>query len=230
MTRYLILNWKQNKDISAVNDFVKRINYELIGLDLLLVIAPSYPFIYKVHDYLKTNHTDKLNKSVFISTQDISKYDKGAHTELVGASQGNDVVKYSIVGHSEVRAIGEEENDIDAKIGALLKNSIIPILCFSNVTQYTSVQNKHKSKQILYAYEPVEAIGTGNPADPDQITKMYKNIGADKIIYGGSIDDGNIKQYLALPYVAGFLVGSASLDINKVNNMLKKMHTHRVLP
>lgn len=156
-------------------------------------------------------------------------------------------VKYCIVGHSEIRASGETDEQIKKKIEALLSVKITPVLCVGFGTtvkqddlevtdivkkQIKSVASKEQLGKMVVAYEPVWAISAGNPyvtkkiATPDHAEKIAifinAKMGAKKVLYGGSTNAVNAESFLSEPHIDGLLVGGASLlpaDFNAMINI-----------
>ena len=149
--------------------------------------------------------------------------------------------KYVIIGHSERRAMGETDADVNAKVLAALEAGLVPIMCCgetleqreSGITsEWISMQIKlglqgvpeDKIRKVIIAYEPIWAIGTGRTATPEQaeevcediravVRKLYssKNARAISILYGGSMNEKNAYELLAQPDIDGGLIGGASL-------------------
>ena len=166
----------------------------------------------------------------------------GAYTGEISTGMLVDVgCKYVIVGHSERRAMGETDQEINKKVLAILEAGLIPILCCGEsleqresgiTTEWITMQIKsgllsvpeEKIRKVVIAYEPIWAIGTGKTATPEQaeevcesirtaIRKLYgsKNARAISILYGGSMNERNAFELLAQPDIDGGLIGGASL-------------------
>jgi len=176
--------------------------------------------------------------------QDISPEVSGAYTGDISGSMLNKLgCTYVVVGHSERRAIHHEGDDVvNKKIKAVLTNEMTPIFCIGEElpireagTHVEHVLNQvraglkgfHKPdlKKIVFAYEPVWAIGTGKTATPEDAQEVcaairveLAKIGSDeiaeaaRILYGGSVKSANIVEIMKQPDVDGALVGGASLD------------------
>jgi len=176
--------------------------------------------------------------------QDISPEASGAYTGDISGSMLNKLgCTYVVVGHSERRAIHHEGDDVvNKKIKAVLTNEMTPIFCIGEElpireagTHVEHVLNQvraglkgfHKPdlKKIVFAYEPVWAIGTGKTATPEDAQEVcaairveLAKIGSDeiaeaaRILYGGSVKSANIVEIMKQPDVDGALVGGASLD------------------
>ena len=166
----------------------------------------------------------------------------GAYTGEIAANMLLDAgCKYVILGHSERRAMGETNADVNAKVLAALDNGLIPIMCVGEsleqreagiTEEWITMQIKtglasigeDKIRKLIIAYEPIWAIGTGLTATPDQaeevcenirtvVRKLYssKNARAISILYGGSMNDKNAFELLAQPDIDGGLIGGAAL-------------------
>lgn len=177
-----------------------------------------------------------------IGSQNVSSYRVGSYTGEVSAKQlKEENVSYCLVGHSERRNILHEDNqEIKEKIERLQEEGIIPVLCIGEkqqkdfeqtIKEQLSVLND-ASKELIIAYEPVYSIGTGvvleNAEIEQSITwiKDYMEREFHKIypvLYGGSVDDKNIGKLNEIGNLDGFLVGKASLDIEKAKKMMEEL-------
>ena len=170
----------------------------------------------------------------------------GAYTGEISAPMLVDAgVKYVILGHSERRAMGETDQDVNAKLISALAAGLTPIVCVGESLQQreTGVTFEHITMQlksafagivpeqlrrIIVAYEPIWAIGTGLTASPQEAEEVCQHIRtvirklssaktarATSILYGGSMNDKNAESLLAQPDIDGGLIGGASLDPEK---------------
>ncbi|PID78291.1 MAG: triose-phosphate isomerase [Deltaproteobacteria bacterium] len=232
-------NWKMYKTpAEAVNEAKKLVSLiektDISGKKIM--IAPSFTGLYPVGKELEKT-------SIFLGAQDMFYESEGAYTGEISPSMIKDCgCSYVIIGHSERRHLfNESDESINKKISSAISNGLIPILCIgetkserkSNKTLNVldkQVKNGLKGisvngeNDLVIAYEPVWAIGTGDTASPEQVEEAHKNIRriiekiynksvADsiKILYGGSVKSSNAKKLLALENVDGALVGGASL-------------------
>ena len=192
-----------------------------------------------------------LEKSKFmIGAQNVSCKGNGASTGEISAEQLNSLgVSYSIVGHSERRSDQHETSDmLYQKIVKLQENDIIPIFCVgehleekeSNVTkdvigkQIMEVFDKldiNKMEKIIIAYEPIWSIGTGKiPTNEDiiDVTNYIKDLVQDKyskriiVLYGGSVNKGNIELLNTIDVVDGYLIGGASTKADEFLYIMSK--------
>ena len=183
---------------------------------------------------------------VSIGAENMHQETFGAYTGEISAPMLVDAgVKYVILGHSERRAMGETDQEINAKLKAALEAGLTPILCVGESLQQreTDVTFEHITMQlksafygivpeqlrrIVIAYEPIWAIGTGLTASPQEAEEVCQHIRtvvrklssaktarATSILYGGSMNDKNAENLLAQPDIDGGLIGGASLDPEK---------------
>ena len=215
-----IANWKLNKTSEDIKPWIDDFNSNSGDIDFNkheIIVAPSdvlLPFLFE--------EVDKSLGHVILSSQDISKFDSGAHTGETSALQLKSMVKYSIIGHSERRTQGDTNEDILLKIKNALANNIIPIVCFSNLEELNFLKNSGIDiGKCLFAYEPLYAIGTGNAADPQDVKIVFEKTGLNSMIYGGSVNRDTIKNYSDLNFINGFLIGSASLNPTEFSDTIK---------
>lgn len=224
--RYLIGNWKSNKTFEETYQWFDQFSkiYDPV-IDLTTVLAVPFPFLQEAS---KKKH--ELNLQHFaLAAQDISPYPFGAYTGAVSANMLKHQIEYCIVGHSERRQyFAESHLEIANKVELLLTSEITPILCLDQPyaqKQLAAFDQKDLEKLII-AYEPLEAIGTGEPADPKQVAEVVKRIreliqtDQTPIIYGGSTNADNARTYLEIEGVAGLLPGSSSLNPDVFSRMV----------
>lgn len=209
----LIGNWKQQYSIKQLPDWVEAFaaNYSTEANIVEVIICPPFTLVYPLLvEIRKYSNLSSINLGV----QNISQFNDGAQTGEVGINQITDLARYCIVGHSERRTLLNEDNEIiKDKVINVLKTDLSCVLCFSKEEELTVLNSESvNSDSLLLAYEPLEAIGTGNPADPANIVNIAEKLSLKSLIYGGSINSENITTYNVLDIVSGFLVGGASLD------------------
>ncbi len=252
MTRKLIFaaNWKMNKGPHETEDFIKSFVSNIKGEDLTceVVIAPPFVSLSKLNDLLHEG-----NHGIQISAQNCSQFDAGAYTGEISALMLRELhVKHVILGHSERRSIyGESDEVINAKLTKALENNLKPIFCIGETLEEreggkleqvlrTQVTDGLKGisdrdlAEVVIAYEPVWAIGTGVTATTEQaqeahafvrslIADLYGEDAAAKIRiqYGGSVKPGNSGELMACPDIDGALIGGASLDAQSFFEVIK---------
>ncbi len=206
--KYFIANWKMNMSVSEIEqwfDYWKNISTQTHNANI--VIAPSFLHLQLVQNKIAQN------KGIELASQDVSIYEKGAHTGEVGTFQLKNYVKYSIVGHSER---GEDAEIVLKKATNCLENGIIPIICF------TDPQNieKYYAENVILAWEDPQNISKDGVYNAKPIENIEKEVNFmkhklpenGKILYGGSVNSENIKELKSINGLNGFLIGNASLD------------------
>ena len=165
--------------------------------------------------------------SIYISdlktkgAQDCFWENEGAYTGGISPVALKDLgCEYVILGHSERRRILKETDEmINKKIKAVLKIGLKPILCVSDLKQLKNSLSGIKEK-VIVAFEPVSAVGTRVPYDVEKARKIRSLINYPMVLYGGSVDEKNVKSYLDAGF-NGVLVGQASLDPQKFSKLAK---------
>jgi triosephosphate isomerase len=223
-------NWKMNGDKALVE--VMQTLFAAVSLENMdVVICPPFPYLGLFDGKLK------------LGSQNSSQFDSGAHTGEVSVAMLNEFnCEYVIVGHSERRADNEESDVLVAlKVEQVLKANLTPILCVGEpenvredgtlfdyiAAQIDAVLHKvgiNQFTEIVLAYEPIWAIGTGKTASPAQaqevhafirghLAKQDVSIAANIVIlYGGSVKGNNAEELFSQADVDGGLIGGASLD------------------
>ena len=235
MKKIIIGNQKTYLNADEVINFIKNTNSRED-----VIICPSYPFIGLY-----------LNDSKYtVGAQNVSEKKNGSTTGEVSASQLRTLnVKYSIVGHSERRAMFNETSPMLVnKIERLFEESLKVILCVGesleireagNTKEFVGNQlvevfdniDKSKINDIIIAYEPIWAIGTGlTPTNEEieEVTNYIKNLlrekyNADlKVLYGGSVSAKNVDELNKIDVVDGYLIGGASTKVDEFNYIMER--------
>ena len=241
-------NWKMNmtpSETAAFLDPFLKTFPEATSVDI--VIAP--PFV----SLAKASETITSNPAVALSAQNMSHEASGAFTGETSAAMLKEVgCEYVILGHSERRSLyGEDDIVINKKVHATLTAGLKPILCIGESLEerdggqlefVLSQQlegslagiSAEQMADIVIAYEPVWAIGTGRTATPEQAQETQAYVrsvlatlfggdvaGATRIQYGGSVKPGNAAELIGQPDIDGFLVGGASLDPTSFAEIVK---------
>ena len=236
MKKIIVANWKMQINPDQGLFLAKDYKRVLKNVKHLVVACPDFlalPSVAKIFNKTK----------LFLGAQDCAPASRGALTGEVSATDVFSLgARYVILGHSERRLVMAESNDlIRLKIEAALKGKLTPIICVGEslpdkeagrAKEILSTQLKSaikglklkKASDIIIAYEPIWAIGTGEPIIPIEAENIHRFLKAQaanivgqipRVIYGGSVNADNATIFLKQANVDGLLVGGASLDVNK---------------
>lgn len=215
---WIIANWKSNKTIAEALDWISQVGQQIPKQEnLKVVICPSFSSLSEVKKAITVG-----NFPMMVGSQDLSPYNVGAYTGEESASLLKDLINLSIIGHSERRQNFSESDEMVAKkVEQALINRIIPLVCVQGSD--TPVPDGAK----LAAYEPIFAIGTGNPDTPENANNVAKSLkqkyGQDlEVIYGGSVTSENVRSFIAQENINGVLPGKASLNAEEFVKIVKE--------
>ena len=235
-------NWKMNLNHLEAIALVQKIAFTLPEKFYAKVEVAVFPPFTDLRSVQTLVDGDKLQ--LVYGAQDLSPKDSGAYTgDISGAMLAKLGCMYVLIGHSERRELpGESDELLATKVEAAYRNGLVPILCVGEGLDVREAgrQVEHAVEQLhaalhsvtleqaanlVLAYEPVWAIGTGRvatPADAQEVCAALRLALAEKyspeiaagtrILYGGSVKSGNVAEIVAQPDVDGALVGGASLD------------------
>lgn len=238
-------NWKMNLDHLQAIAFVQKLEWALndANHDFDAVEVAVFPPFTDLRPVQILVDADKY--SLKYGAQDISKFDSGAYTgEISGAFLAQLDCDYVIIGHSERRTLhNETDADVAAKTAAALKHGVVPVICVGETSEdlekfgpsavpvaqlKVALEGVEAGADIVVAYEPVWAIGSGQAATPEQAEQvcaalralLLETLGEEtaaktRILYGGSVKSGNIAGFMREPNVDGALVGGASLQLEE---------------
>ena len=239
-------NWKMNKTVGEATDLIEALKRELgTQTEVDVVVCPPFTALNAVSAILKDSR-------IQLGAQNMSEQGYGAFTGEITAGMLRDLlVHYVILGHSERREYHKEFDAlVNAKAKAALAAGLKPIVCVGETLAQReggqtdkivgdqiagSLANLDNSqlKDMVIAYEPVWAIGTGKTATTKQAQEMHafirseitKSHGEDvakavRIQYGGSVKPANARELLSLPDVDGALVGGASLEVRSFTEII----------
>jgi triosephosphate isomerase len=230
-------NWKMNGSLSAnealLHGLLQGFTQAVSGKHTQVAVCVPAAYLSQVQQLLKGSGID-------LGSQDVSAHEQGAYTGEVSASMLKEfAVRYAIVGHSERRQYhGETDEQVALKAKSALSSGITPIVCVGETLaereagqtehvvkrQLAAVihTNGHCISEIVLAYEPVWAIGTGKTASPQEAQAVHAVLRAQlqaaseqaqrvKILYGGSMNAANASDLLAQADIDGGLIGGAAL-------------------
>ncbi len=248
-TKIVAGNWKMNNDLAESNTLIQNLVSQIKDETLentRVIVAPTFVNLKSVVDVAK-------GSSVEVAAQNMHQADNGAYTGEISASMLKGIdINIVILGHSERRAyFGEGDALLAEKTDAALKNNLEVIFCFGEELEdrksenhFNVVESQLKNgifhleasawKNIILAYEPVWAIGTGETASPEQAQEMHafiRNLVSDKygkeladsvsILYGGSVKPANAQEIFSKPDVDGGLIGGAALNASDFMAIIK---------
>src|SRR5690606_1462196 len=229
-------NWKMNNDLAETETLITELKQNFPGTNAEVMIALSFTNLYSAFETLRTHKIEVIAQNMHFE-------DNGAYTGEVSPGMLKSIgINTVILGHSERRAyFGEDDALLAKKVNTALKNNMTAMFCFGEElddrkggNHFSVVESQLKNalfhleasawKNIILAYEPVWAIGTGETASPEQAQEMhefirktiaakYDDVVADQvsILYGGSVKPGNAQEIFSKPDVDGGLIGGASL-------------------
>jgi triosephosphate isomerase len=230
-------NWKMNNDTAETELLLTNLTQHYIREDVTVYVSPAFTQLYQSVSMLN-------GQPIKVAAQNMNAVASGAHTGEVSSSMLKGVgVQTVILGHSERRSLyGETNKYLKAKVATAIKDGMEIIFCFGEElserkanTHFDLVKEQLSTAlfdlaveawdQIILAYEPVWAIGTGETASPEQAQEMHafirKEIEANYnaavaedvvILYGGSVKPNNAKEIFSMVDVDGGLIGGASLN------------------
>jgi len=244
-------NWKMNLDHLQSIAFVQKLAWTLKDAHHDFGVGGAEVAVFPPFTDLRSVQTliaaDKLD--VRFGGQDLSEHDSGAFTgEISGAFLASLNCRYVLVGHSERRTMhGETDEQLSRKVAAALKYGLIPILCVGETADdleqhgpsavpvaqlKAGLAGISGSPEIVVAYEPVWAIGSGKAATPEQAEQVASRLretlaevlgddvaAATRILYGGSVKSANIASLMRESNIDGALVGGASLDVAEFSSI-----------
>lgn len=241
----IVANWKMNLTIRESLALARGTLRAIQGSDVApnVILCPSFTALAEVRKALSRTR-------MHVGAQDVGPDKSGAFTGAVSVSQLEDAgCSYVILGHSERRTLFHEDDALIAeKLKAVLASSLTPIICVGETAEvreqgaaetYVATQLTRalsgvtipRRREIMVAYEPVWAIGSGNSPQPADVLRAHRvlkqtlqslGVGADqaRILYGGSVTGENAYSFLREPDIDGVLVGGASLKIHDIHAII----------
>lgn len=233
-TKLVVGNWKMNGSLAGNAELLGEVT-KSAGLGCEVAVCAPFPYLMQVLQILPPR------SGIALGAQNVSEFDDGAYTGEVSARMLSDLgCSYVIVGHSERRSLfHEDDGTVGRKTRAALRVGLLPIVCVGETSaerndgitlevvtrQLDAVAAEIDGRdvdQIVLAYEPIWAIGSGLTATAEQVGEVHASIrtwtqrvfGSEvttKILYGGSVKPGNAAELFAVPNVDGGLIGGASL-------------------
>ncbi len=230
-------NWKMNNDLEQTQALISDLKKQSQTSEAEVMVAPTFTNLYSAFEALRLDNIEVVAQNMHFASN-------GAYTGEISASMLKSIgIETVILGHSERRAyFGETDELLAKKVDAALENSMRVIFCFGEeLADRKSGNHEHVVESqirnalfhlpetawnnIVLAYEPVWAIGTGETASPEQAQEMHAFIRETvegkynqelaqhvSILYGGSVKPNNAKEIFSKPDVDGGLIGGAALN------------------
>lgn len=245
---FIVANWKMYKTVAEAVKYVKELRALVKDLDgVEIVLAPPFTALHAAAEAAR-------NSTVGIAGQDLYWEREGAFTgEISGGMIRDAGAEYVVIGHSERRTLfGESDATVNRKVTAAFAAGLCPIACIGEtldqrerqetfavldrqITQGLDGVTSEQIAQLVIAYEPVWAIGTGRNATPAQAAEAHGHIRSRlrqwfgqnaaelcHVIYGGSVKPDNARDLMSQPDVDGALVGGASLDVRSFLDIITR--------
>jgi triosephosphate isomerase len=221
---YLVANWKSNKTWAETEVFLQSFRGFREEGNVVNIVCPPIPYLKASAEVVKSLHLP-----VKLGVQDVSPFPFGAYTGAVAAQMLLDTAQYAIVGHSERRRYFHETNqEVANKVAQCLEVNITPVVCVDEpyLRAQINALEPEQLKKVMVAYEPLTAIGSGKPAEPQDAQKVAEQIVdvAERelpVLYGGSVTPENIGEFLEQPLIHGALVGGASLTVESWKGIIQ---------
>lgn len=226
MPSLFVANWKENGTISQAQDWIKTFakKRSVLNQGKNVVVCSPFTALSTISEVIK-----KERLPIAIGAQNVSHFEEGRYTGEVSARMLAEFASYTIIGHSERRNnFGETDQIVAEKVKLAEKYNITPIVCISELEQVKNMQNFVSNFTDIIAYEPLFAIGSGNPDTPENanmVAEKIKEIFPQvMVLYGGSVDGTNVASFIKQDHISGVLLGNRSLDGNFFLEIVRNAH------
>lgn len=238
-------NWKMNKTIAEAVELAQSLEEKVATYtNVDRVLCPPFVSLPAVSAALSASE-------VAVGAQNLHWAESGAYTGEISAPMLQNLVEYVIIGHSERRQyFAETDESVNKKVHAALAHDLLPIICVGETLEQNEAGetvdvvrlqvsaaledvDSDGASKIVFAYEPIWAIGTGKAATPEQanstcgvvrqvLSGLYGDVAQEiQVLYGGSTNDGNIGDIMQGEEIDGALIGGASLKVDSYSAMVK---------
>lgn len=227
--KFIVANWKMNGTVAEKDTMFKELSKTKTKNKIIMCM----PFTL----------LGGKNQGITTGAQDVSNHENGAYTGDISATMLKEMgAQYVIVGHSERRLYHNETNElVRAKATMAIKSGIIPIVCVGetmeeknaghtiSVIKKMLLESIPENGEYIVAYEPRWAIGSGLTPTTNEIVTAVKAVfdslpAPMPILYGGSVNSDNARDIVSIPYVAGLLIGGASLKSDTFLPIIKSIN------
>ncbi len=235
-------NWKMHKTVTEAIALAQGLKERLGAIapeEMELAVCPTFTALHAVSETLQ-------GSPIGVGAQNLYWEEKGAYTGEIAPEMVKELAQYVIIGHSERRQyFGETDETVNLKIKAALAHGLTPIVCIgeslkqneagetvpfvrSQIEGAFADLTPMEARQLVLAYEPIWAIGTGRTATPEDadrtireairevLQELYDEETAEsiRVQYGGSVKPHNMAEFIVMPEIDGALVGGASLKVD----------------
>lgn len=216
---FIVANWKSNKTESEAKEWLAQmsnVKAQISNVDNKeVIVCPPFTLLPLVSVFVKEHELP-----IRLGAQDISPLSEGAYTGEVNGKQIKEFAQYVLIGHSERREhFNEDETLLEKKVARAKESGLMPLFCVQG--EETPIP----AGIDIVAYEPFSAIGTGNPDTPQNANDVARRIRerhrVTAVLYGGSVTEKNVSEFMRMPQIRGVLVGGASLDPSTFVEILK---------
>jgi triosephosphate isomerase len=236
-----VANWKMNKTVEESISYIRLFQEQRTTLSIQncdLILAPPYTALFSIWKIISG-----FSRPIGLAAQNLYYEADGPYTGEISARMLCEIgCQYVIIGHSERRIhFGETDFSVAAKVHAAISAGLTPILCVGESAKEREdgktievVQRQVKEgfckiegdlSHCIVAYEPIWAIGTGKTPTPSELEQVHQKIAQSvrgpRVIYGGSVNEGNVAAFMKEPHVDGMLVGGASLSAETFLNIIQ---------
>lgn len=239
MKKFIVANFKMNGSYTFTRDYFHHLTAECTHH---VIICPPYPYFTLVAEYITVHRNAQTFPHLQLGAQNCHNSSAGAFTGEVSAPMLRDFTcTYVILGHSERRTLAQETSELVCqKAQQALQADLIPIICvgesweereqgkaFETIQRQLQESLPAEAANLMIAYEPVWAIGSGRTATQEDVESMHAFIRSClkdhpyPILYGGSVNATNSQDILSYSHVDGVLIGGASLKIHDFNTILE---------
>jgi len=245
MKKFVVGNWKMNCTLDEAKRLAEEIieNLEIVlkgpfGKNLEIILCPPFTSLFAVSQIIQSSN----HPIIRLGAQNCHFLPCGAYTGEISPKMLADFCQYVILGHSERRKyFGEDDAAVNKKIKAALEYGLKPIICvgewkkgdstagiFKQVEKAIKDLKNKELLSLIFAYEPVWAIGTGGQPEPSYANKIIKEIKETvgqpiPVLYGGSVDSSNISGFAKQEMIDGALVGGASIKAKEFLKIINKV-------
>jgi len=248
---YIAANWKMNKTLKECSEYMDYFTNLLLEIpESKVIFCPPFSALFTMKSLLEET-------PYALGAQNLFWEESGAYTGEISAEMLLSCsVTHVIVGHSERRHLfGETDRMVNKRVLKALSSGLIPILCIGETIEQRKnnetlavLENQLKIglesvsgeeiNKMIFAYEPVWAIGTGERATPDQIAEAHVSVrnsiagikmgNADNIpiLYGGSVNSKNVSELLKIKDMNGYLIGGASLNADEFISIIQQIENY----